>query len=433
MSPHLLIPTMRVPARGLTAIMLAAALALGGCAGTQTATRGPAGPVAGDPEKREQSFDEFLDEFRGQAVAAGIRKATVDRAFEGLVPNDRVLALMESQPEFVRPIWDYLARTVSDRRIAQGRTHLAENRARLAAAEKETGVPAQVIVAIWGLETNYGGNTGSFSIIQALATQAWKGRRAKWARGELMNALRIVDRGDVSLARFKGSWAGAFGQTQFMPSVYLSHAVDADGDGKRDLLGSAADALHSTGNLLRHYQWKRGEPWGFEVKLPRGFPWAEAEYKVSKTLAEWRALGVRRIGGGALAKGTLTPEHQASIIIPAGHKGPAFLITGNFRSLLRYNRATSYALSVAHLSDRIAGGRSFVAAWPTGETPLKVSEMKELQQRLTAIGCDAGKPDGVIGRMTRAAVRCYQRQTGQPADGYPTQKLLARLRGGGTS
>jgi lytic murein transglycosylase len=430
MLSRLLLPIRRASALLFAAAMLTGALALGGCADTQTATRGP---VAGDPEKRELSFDEFLDAFRTQAVAAGIRKATVDKAFGGLTPNDRVLALMESQPEFVRPIWDYLNRTVSNRRIAQGRARLAGNRAELAAAEKRSGVPAQVIVAIWGLETNYGGNTGSFSIIQVLATQAWKSRRAKWARGELMNALRIVDRGDVPLARLKGSWAGAFGQTQFMPSVYLSHAVDADGDGKRDLLGSLPDAFHSTGNLLRFYRWKQGEPWGFEVKLPRGFPWAEAEYKVKKSLAEWRRMGVRRVGGGALVRGPLTPELQASIIIPAGHKGPAFLIMGNFHSLLRYNRAISYALAVAHLSDRIAGGRAFVAAWPTGEQPLKRSEMKELQQRLTAIGCDAGKPDGVIGRKTRAAVRCYQRQTGQPADGFPTTRLLARLRGGGTS
>lgn len=415
---------------GLAAVMLAIALALGSCADTRTAG---GGPIAGNPEKREQSFDEFLDEFRGKAAAAGIRKVTVDKAFEGLVPNDRVLALMDSQPEFVRPIWDYLSRTVTDRRIKQGRQRLAEHRAQLAAAERETGVPARVIVAIWGMETNYGSNTGSFSIIQALATQAWKGRRKDWARGELLNALRIVDRGDVPLERFKGSWAGAFGQTQFMPSVYLSHAVDADGDGKRDIMGNTADAFQSTGNLLRHYKWKRGEPWGFEVKLPRNFPWAEAEYKVRKSLAEWRAMGVRRINGGRLAQGALTPEHQASVIIPAGHKGPAFLVLGNFRSLLSYNRATSYALSVAHLSDRLAGQGPFIAAWPAGQQPLKRSEMKELQQRLTAIGCDAGKPDGVIGRKTRAAVRCYQRQTGQPADGYPTLKLLARLRGGGTS
>ena len=409
---------------------LAAAMALSGCTSTQTATRTPPG---GSPEKRELSFDEFLDGFRAEAVAAGIRKATVDQAFEGMVPNDRVMALMESQPEFVRPIWDYLARTVSERRIRQGRARLAENRALLAAAERKTGVPARVVVAIWGLETNFGGNTGSFSIIQVLATQAWKGRRAKWARGELMHALRIVDRGDVPLKRFKGSWAGAFGQTQFMPSVYRSHAVDADGDGRRDLLSSLPDVFHSTGNLLRHYRWKRGEPWGYEVRLPRKFPWAEAEYKVQKTLAEWTRMGVRRIGGGALTGGALTPQHEASIIIPAGHKGPAFLVLGNFRSLLRYNRATSYALSVAHLSDRIAGGRAFEARWPTGEKPLTRSETKELQQRLTAIGCDAGKPDGVTGRQTRAAVRCYQRQTGQAADGFPTTKLLARLRGGGTS
>jgi len=426
---HASIPTRAFPPFVLAAAM-AAILALASCTSTQTANKAPA---AGSTEKREPSFDDFLDQFRTEAVAAGIRKSTVDRAFDGLVPNDRVMALMESQPEFVRPIWDYVARTVSERRVRQGRTRLAKHRAGLAAAERQSGVPGRVIVAIWGMETNFGGNTGSFSIIQVLATQAWKGRRAKWARGELMQALHIVDKGEVPLARFKGSWAGAFGQTQFMPSTFRGYAVDADGDGKRDLLGSLPDVFHSTGNLLKNYRWKKGEPWGYEVRLPRNFPWAEAEYKVRKTLAEWSRMGVRRVNGSALAGGALTAQHEASIIIPAGHKGPAFLVLDNFRALLSYNRATSYALSVAHLSDRIAGGGDFVAAWPTGELPLKRSEMKELQQRLTAIGCDAGKPDGVIGRQTRAAVRCYQRQTGRPADGFPTTKLLARLRGGGTS
>lgn len=408
-------------------VALAVTLVLAGCAGSSQQGSPPARP---NLEKRELSFDEFLDGFRKEAAAEGIRKATLVQAFDGMVANDRVLALMNSQPEFVRPIWDYLDSAVSERRIAGGRRGFAKNKRLLTRVETRYGVPAKVIVAIWGIETNYGGNTGSFSIIQVLATQAWKGRRAAWAKGELMHALRILDKGEVTAKAFKGSWAGAFGLTQFMPSVYRSHAVDGDGDGRRDLWRSRPDAFASTGNLLRSYGWRSGEPWGFEVKLPKGFPWEQAEYKVRKRLVDWQRLGVRRIAGGKLMRGRLGPDTGASIILPAGHKGPAFIVLQNFRALLRYNNATSYALAVAHLSDRIAGGGTFTAAWPTGQKPLNRGENKELQQRLTAIGCDAGKPDGVVGKKTRTAVRCYQRQIRVPADGYPTIKLLARLRGG---
>lgn len=418
---------MPVVHRLLSLIALSAALALAGCAGAE----GPASrQSAAGLETREQSFDEFLDVFRKQALAAGIGKVTLDKAFEGLVANDRVMALINSQPEFVRPIWDYLDRAVSERRIAGGRRSLAENKRLLARTETRYGVPAKIIVAIWGIETNYGGNTGSFNIIQVLATQAWKGRRTQWAKGELMHALRILDKGDVSAEAFKGSWAGAFGQTQFMPSVYRRHAVDNDGDGRRDLWRSLPDVFASTGNLMRFNGWRADQPWGFEVTLPKDFPWEQAEYKVRKSLADWHQLGVRRVAGGGLTGGRLRPDTGASIILPAGHKGPAFIVLRNFRALLRYNNATSYALAVAHLSDRIAGKGAFIAAWPTGQIPLSRGDNKELQQRLTAIGCDSGKADGVVGKRTRAAVRCYQRQVREPADGYPTAKLLSRLRGG---
>ncbi|MHA1536748.1 MAG: lytic murein transglycosylase [Alphaproteobacteria bacterium] len=417
------------PATPFFLITLAAAIVLAGCAGT-AGPAGPAGQQAASLEKREQSFDEFLDIFRKEARAGGISKPTLDKAFDGMVANDRVMALMNSQPEFVRPIWDYLGRAVSERRIAGGRRGLAENKRMLARIETRYGVPARIIVAIWGIETNYGGNTGSFNVIQVLATQAWKGRRTAWAKGELMHALHILDKGDISAKAFKGSWAGAFGQTQFMPSTYRGHAVDNDGDGRRDIWRSLPDAFASTGNLMRFNGWRAGEPWGFEVRLPKNFPWAEAEYKVRKSLADWQALGVRRIAGGGLMGGRLRAGTGASIILPAGHKGPAFIVLRNFRALLRYNNATSYALAVAHLSERIAGGGTFTAAWPTGQKPLSRGDNKELQQRLTAIGCDAGKADGVVGKKTRSAVRCYQRQLRQPADGYPTAKLLARLRGG---
>lgn len=421
---------LRKPARAgravrTAALVLLTAAALAGCAGPG----GPGTPGRPNPEVRAQSFDEFLDEYRKTALAAGIRKETLDRAFAGLSPDERVLSLMDDQPEHVRPIWDYLATSVSDKRIAEGKTRLREHRAALARVEAEYGVPARVVVAIWGIETYYGRIKGNFNIVQALATQAWRGRRKDWARGELLEALRILDAGDIAPQALVGSWAGAFGHTQFMPSVYRSHAIDGNGDGKRDILDTLPDAFASTGNLLKHYDWRRGEPWGFEVVLPAGFPWDQAELSVRKPLADWQALGVRHIDGRALVGGALPATAEGSVILPAGHKGPAFLVLDNFRSILRYNYATAYALGVALLSDRIAGGRPVIGAWPTDTQALASADLQEIQQRLTAIGCDAGKADGVPGPKTRDAVRCYQKQLGVPADGYPTVELLNRLRG----
>lgn len=417
-------------ARALPAFAIAAALAVAGCAQTQTSSV-PSGNT--NPEQREQSFDEFLDAFGKQAVAEGVQPATVERAFKGLSPNDRLLARLESQPEFVRPIWDYLRSAASDRRVADAKERMTKERTRLRKVEDEYGVPANVIVAIWGMESNFGRNTGSFSVVQVLATQAWKGRRAKWARGELMQALRLLDNREVDPDGFKGSWAGAYGQTQFMPSTYRSHAVDGDGDGRRDLIGSLPDVFASTGNLLRHYGWQRGEPWGFEVRLPGNFPWEQAEYAVRKPISEWSRLGVRRANGRPLVGPGVTASTEASIITPAGHKGPAFVVLKNFRALLRYNNATAYALGVSRLSDKISGGSELRAAWPTGEKQLSVSETKELQERLTGLGCKAGKPDGIVGPSTRKAIRCYQKQLGVPQDGFPTMALLRRLRGAGSS
>jgi membrane-bound lytic murein transglycosylase B len=411
------------------AFVLLIAAALAGCAGPG----GPGAPGRPNPELRAQSFDEFLDEFRKTALAAGIRKQTLDVAFAGLTPDDRVLALMDSQPEHVRPIWEYLATTVSDKRVAEGKARLRENRAALRRVAARYGVPPQVIVAIWGVETYYGRIKGKFNIVQALATQAWRGRRKDWARGELLDALRILDAGDIIPQAFIGSWAGAFGHTQFMPSVYRGYAVDANGDGRRDILGTLPDAFASTGNLLRHYGWRRGEPWGFEVVLPASFPWDQAELTIRKPLADWQALGVRHIDGRPLLGGRLPGTAEASVILPAGHKGPAFLVLHNFRAFLRYNNAMAYALGVALLSDRVAGGRPVIAAWPTDTQALARTDLQEMQQRLTGIGCDAGKADGVPGPKTREAVRCYQKQLGLPADGYPTVKLLNRLRGPGSS
>ena len=414
----------------ILAAVLLPALVLAGCANTQQSASRPASP---NPEIREQSFDEFLDAFGKRAVAEGIRPATVERAFKGLSPNDRLLARLDSQPEFVRPIWDYLRSAASDRRTADGRTRLSKHRGRLRKVEDEYGVPAKIIVAIWGMESNFGRNTGSFSVVQVLATQAWKGRRARWARGELMQALRLLDRREVELDRFKGSWAGAYGQTQFMPSTYRNHAVDGDGDGRRDLIGSLPDVFASTGNLLRHYGWQRGEPWGFEVRLPGNFPWEQAEYAVRKPIAEWSRLGVRRANGRPLTGPGVTAATEASIITPAGHKGPAFVVLKNFRALLRYNNATAYALGVSRLSDKLIGGDALVASWPANEKQLSRSDTKELQERLTGLGCKAGKPDGIVGPSTRKAVRCYQKQLGVPQDGFPTTALLRRLRGAGSS
>lgn len=381
--------------------------------------------LAAAPASVEPSADfrAWLEKLRLDALSAGISARTLDRVLPTIRPSDKVQELDQRQPEFTRAIWQYLDSAISDKRVATGRQKLADHRTLLARVEAHYGVPAPILVAFWGVETDFGQITGGFKVLDALASLAWRGRRTGFFRGELLDALRILDAGDIAYERMTGSWAGAMGQTQFMPSIYLRYAVDGDGDGKRDIWGSLPDVFSSTARFVAASGWRRGESWGEEVRLPDNFAFEQADLSVTKPLAEWRRLGVTGIGGTVLGG-----EGNASILVPGGANGPALLVRDNFRAILRYNPATSYALAVALLSDRFQGGGRLVTPWPRHEQPLSRSETMELQRLLGARGHDAGTPDGVIGAGTRAAIRAYQRSAGLKPDGFATRSLLDRLR-----
>ena len=367
-------------------------------------------------------FRGWLARFRQEARREGISEATLARALDGVRYRPRVIELDRSQPEFVRPIWQYLDSAVSAQRVSQGRARLAEHRATARQMEQRYGVPAEVIVAIWGIESNYGGNFGSFSTLEALATLAYEGRRSDFARGELLAALRIIDAGDIAPDRMVGSWAGAMGHTQFIPSSFEAYAVDGDGDGRRDIWGSIPDVMASTANYLARAGWVPGQPWGVEVRLPEGFDYAQAELSTRRSAGEWASLGVRPLDGGSLPGFDV-----ASVIVPAGARGPAFLVGPNFRAILRYNNATSYALAVGTLANEIAGRGGVQGSWPRDEEPLTRTQVREMQRALNERGFDVGTPDGIMGPNTRRGLRAYQRTIGVAADGFATRRLLERL------
>lgn len=368
------------------------------------------------------SFETWLAEYRRHAAAQGISEATLTSALDGVRYRPRVLELDRSQPEFVRPIWQYLDTAVSQTRVGEGRARLDEHRDTALRMQERYGVPAEIVVAIWGIESNYGGNFGDFSTLEALATLAFDGRRRDFARGELLAALRIIEAGDIEPQRMIGSWAGAMGHTQFIPSSFESYAVDGDGDGRRDIWKSIPDVMASTANYLAQAGWRPGEPWGVEVSLPSGFDYAQTELNTRYASHEWAAQGVRPIAGGRL------PDFdQASVIAPAGAQGPAFLVGPNYRAILRYNNATSYALAVGTLAERIAGREGIRSAWPRDEQPLSRSQVRELQQALNAQGFDVGTPDGIMGPNTRRGLRAYQQSIGVIPDGFATLSLLERL------
>ncbi|TDB01486.1 lytic murein transglycosylase [Halomonas marinisediminis] len=369
-----------------------------------------------------ESFDNWLARFRREARAEGISETTLERALASLRYRPRVIELDRSQPEFVRPIWQYLDTAVSAQRVTTGRARLAEHRDTARRMEQRYGVPAEVIVAIWGIESNYGGNFGDFSTLEALATLAYDGRRRDFARGELLAALRIIDAGDIAPGRMLGSWAGAMGHTQFIPSSFEAYARDGDGDGRRDIWGSIPDVMASTAYYLARAGWREGEPWGVEVVLPEGFDYAQAESSNRRSSAAWSAQGVRPAG-----KGALPTFDEAAVIVPAGARGPAFLVGPNFRVILRYNNATSYALAVGNLADEIAGRDGVIGGWPRDEQPLARAEIREMQQALNARGFSVGVPDGILGPNTRRGLREYQASIGEIPDGFATRRLLERL------
>ncbi len=362
--------------------------------------------------------------FRARALAQGISPATFDRAVQGLRYNASVIEKDRNQAEFTKTIWDYLDSAVSDKRVSNGTAALRQHRPLLDRLEATYGVPAEVIVAVWGLESSYGQNRGDIPVIEALATLAYDGRRGAFFEAQLIDALRILQSGDVAPERFTGSWAGAMGHTQFIPSSYQAFAVDFDGDGRRDIWSdNPTDALASTAAYLAKSGWQPGQPWGIEVTLPQGFDVGLAGKATPQPSADWATLGLRRADGSAL------PDHgPAALLLPAGARGAAFLIYANFRAIERYNAADAYVIAIGHLSDRLAGGPPIRAAWPRDDRALTGAENRELQDLLTAAGFDTGGVDGKIGPKTLAAIRAYQRSIGMPPDGYPSLDLLNRLR-----
>lgn len=370
----------------------------------------------------DQRFASWVTSFRASAQATGIDEATLHAAFDDVHYLPRVVELDRAQPEFIRTVWDYLDITVSPQRVARGQDKLLQVRAQADDAAARYGVAPGILVAIWGIESNYGDNMGTTPAIDALATLGFEGRREAWARGQLLAALKILQNGDIDRTQMVGSWAGAMGQTQFMPSAFLAYAVDADGDGRRDLWGSLADVMASTANFLARSGWRAGEPWGAEVQLPPGFDLGRADPQVRQPSVSWAAEGVRTVDDTPL------PElADSAILLPAGERGPAFLVGPNFRTILRYNNSINYALAVSLLSQRLSGGPAVQALWPRDLVALTRSQLLALQSALNERGFDSGTPDGMMGPATRDALRRYQRSIGAPADGYPTQEWLQRL------
>lgn len=362
--------------------------------------------------------------FQPKALAAGITPEIFDAALTGVAPDPRVLDKDHNQTEFTKTIWDYLDRAVSSDRIAGGQKAMTAYAALLQRIEAQYGVPKEIVVAIWGLESDYGAFRGDFPVMQSLATLACGGRRAGFWEGEALAALRILQAGDVALAAMKGSWAGAMGHTQFMPSSYLRLAVDFDGDGRRNIWGDdPTDALASTAAYLAASGWVRGQPWGLEVVLPEGFDYLQSGEGVLKSPAEWRALGVVPAVGGELPAGG-----PAELRLPGGHRGATFLTFGNFKAIEAYNLADAYVIAVGHLSDRIAGGSPMTAGWPREDRALVLEERVELQQRLTDAGFDTGGVDGRIGPRTIRAMQAWQLASGLPPDGYASLQALEALR-----
>jgi membrane-bound lytic murein transglycosylase B len=358
------------------------------------------------------------------AKAAGISRATFDRAFAGFTIDPEVIELANYQPEYVKPIGEYLDRAVSDKRVEVGKQKLAEYQALVGALENRYGVDRHILIAIWGVESNYGVQPGEKNVIRSLGTLICSNTKAKFARSQINSALKILQRGDINYEAMNGSWAGAMGHTQFIPTTYSAYAVDHDGDGKRDIWGNIPDALASTASYLKVSNWRAGETWGYEVRLPKGFDPKRVSESTMRTLGEWQQLGIVRANGEPFAR----LSDKASLFSPEGTRGPSFLLLNNFRSLLRYNVAKSYALAVGHLADRIRGGGRFVQAWPTDETHLSLEQRMELQQHLIAMGILEGEPDGVVGRGTLEAIKTYQRSKGLGVDGFPSLTLLKRLR-----
>ncbi len=380
------------------------------------------------PTLDNAEFRSCLRTLQGAQAFRAISSASFEQHTEGLEPDPSVLVLLNRQPEFTMPVWDYLAVLVDAERVADGRAAFAKWQPALQRIEQQTGVAPQIVVGVWGVESNFGQNLGGRPLVQSLATLSCFGRRQSYFRGEFAAALRILQEGHVPAEKLSGSWAGAFGQTQFMPSTFLRSAVDFDGDGRRDIVDSVPDALASTAKFLQNAGYRQGEPWGFEVKLPAGFDVSGASRKNKRLITDWRRAGL------TLADGTELPDSlpSAGLLIPAPG-GPAFLVGRNFDTLYSYNASENYALAIAQLSNLVANrsdALGFATPWPTDDPGLSRAQNRELQILLLARGHDIGSADGMIGARTREAIKAEQQQLGMKADGRAGQKLLAALRGG---
>lgn len=403
------------------AALVVCALSLGAFGGRAVAAS--AEPVV-PPSTAE--FQVWLESFKARAAAQGISTATLDRALAGAAYIPRVIELDRRQPEFTMTFWQYYEKTISDKRIARGRELLKTHADLLAKVEAKYGVPPRFLVAFWGLESNFGDYTGVFPLIGALATLAFDARRSKFFSEQLLAALEVIDRGDIPVD-VKASWAGAMGNTQFIPSTYRAYAVDFDGDGRRDLWRSLPDVFASSAHFLMKSGWRKDETWGREVRLPKGFDFALSGLDKKLKLKEWQAKGVRRADGRDLP----VADIDAALVLPAGADGPAFLVYGNYETILVWNRSILYALAVGHLADRLIGKGPLVAKKPSNDKALSRSDMRDIQRLLGEKGFDVGGQDGIAGSMTRRAIKAYQVREGLAPDGHPDSRLLEHLRGNG--
>ncbi|WP_066684409.1 lytic murein transglycosylase [Caulobacter sp. CCH9-E1] len=393
---------------------------------TAPQSQAPQTPSAAPPTPADAetlAFDAWLSDFRPRAIAAGVSPQVFDRELSGVTPNPRVISLDSRQPEFSKPVGAYIAGVISDDRIAIGRAK-REQLAFLPQIEARYGVPRDILLAVWAMESAFGKLQGDFDVVRSMASLAYDGRRRAWAEGELIAALKIIESGEDTREQLKGSWAGAMGQTQFLPSSYRATAVDFDGDGRRDIWGSDADSLASAANLLVKGGWKPGVGWAQEVILPAGFDYALAEGP-REIPAWWEEKGVRRADG--LPWTEADAAQPAGLILPAGAAGPAFLALPNHFAIRTYNNSTSYALGIGLLADRFGGGGPLVTAWPQ-ETALSLSDRMAAQMALARVGFNPGPADGVIGAGTRKALRAWQQSQQLPADGYMSSDMVARLK-----
>lgn len=424
-----------------TVLVYGLAALLSGCAanGREAATPAASGVVPARPapaavataapqpapaERQDLSFEDWKAQLRAEALSKGISAQTLDRALPGITFQPRVLELDRSQPELAQTVWTYLRRAVSDQRVSQGRALLQKHKPLLSRIENQYGVPAPVLVAFWGMETNYGSNFGGFPVLSALATLAYDTRRSAFFRKELFDALAIVQAGHITPDKMVGSWAGAMGNMQFMPSTFKAYAVDGDGDGRIDIWNSLPDAFASAGHYLSSVGWKATETWGQQVVLAPGFNPALADSDLRRSLPDWQAAGARPLNAGQAG----VPVAGLGLTLPAGLDGPAFLTGGNFRTIMVWNRSALYALAVGSIADQLTGGPAIRLEGYPEKRALTRAETTELQDLLGRLGYDAGVPDGVFGARSRAALKAFQVAQGRAADAYPDDAELTALR-----